>query len=117
MPRASQRGVDRERRLRKLLRAQWVVVRPAMGAIDLVLMRRTDVMRLGAAASSEVRLVQVKSTSGGPYERFGPADRQILLDLAKEAGATAWLVWWPPNRELRWIPSHEWPVTPSVQPA
>jgi Holliday junction resolvase len=98
--------LDRERRLRTILRSDgWVTVRASMGIVDLVLMRAI----YEPAAVSEVRLVQVKSTAGGPYERFGPADRQALLALAHEAGATAWLIWWPPRQPWRWIASSDWP--------
>jgi hypothetical protein len=60
------------------------------------------------AAVSEVRLVEVKSTSR-PFERFGPRDRLAMKVVAERAGATAWLAHWPKNGELRWIPSSEWP--------
>jgi hypothetical protein len=35
------------------------------------------------------RLIQVKSTAGGPYERFGPVYRAQLREEAKRAGAVA----------------------------
>jgi hypothetical protein len=90
------------------------VVRVAKGPIDLVTMRLAppgyrlvdDTTTLGF---SEVRLVQVKSTERGPFHSFGPAERDELLDLAQQAGATAWLIWWPPFIPFRWIPSSEWP--------
>lgn len=97
------RGHDRERRVRDwLLERDWVVVRAAgsLGEIDLVALK----------AGETPRLVEVKSTAGGPYERFGPAERADLQQRAQWAGAAAWLAWWPPRGQLRWIPSHEWPV-------
>lgn len=55
------------------------------------------------------RLVEVKSTAGGPYEHFRPEDRKRLSEAARLAGADAYLAWWPPRGELRWIPEKEWP--------
>jgi hypothetical protein len=57
----------------------------------------------------EAMLIEVKSTAGGPYERFGPLDRQVLLEAAERHGASAWLYWWPPRKDLQRIPSSEWP--------
>lgn len=56
-----------------------------------------------------LQLVEVKSTAGGPYERFSPSDRKALLFAAELAGAEAWLVWYPPRGTMRWIPPSEWP--------
>jgi len=96
--------LDRERRLRKTLSENgWVAIRAAKGPVDLVLIRK--------AAVVEVRLVQVKSTAGGPYEKFGPRERAELLDLARQCGATAWLIYWPPRKGWRWIDSSQWPRT------
>lgn len=97
------RGLDRERQIRRLLEADgWVVLRSAgsLGPVDLVALR----------ATFRPRLVEVKSTAGGPYERFGPDDRAAMQWLAARAGADAWLAWWPPRGELRWIPDMRWPV-------
>ena len=52
--------------------------------------------------------MQVKRTQK-PYAHFLPAERTILRELAEKAGATAWLIWWPPRRGWRWIPVSEWP--------
>jgi Holliday junction resolvase len=91
--------LDRERRLRESFnRDGWVAVRVAKGPIDLVLVQ-----------PGEVRFVQIKSTVH-PFEHFGPADRTILADLAEQAGATAWLIHWPPRRGWRWIPATDWPA-------
>lgn len=102
------RGHDRERRVRDwLTERDWVVVRAAgsLGGIDLVAMK----------AGHTPMLVEVKATAGGPYERFNPADRADLKKRAEWAGAEAWLAWWPPRGKLRWIPSSEWPPTPSLK--
>ncbi len=65
---ASRRGIDRERRVRDLLSSQdWLAFRaPAsLGCADVI------ALRLG----SRPRLIEVKSTAQGPYERFSPAAR------------------------------------------
>jgi Holliday junction resolvase len=94
------RGLDRERRLRQVLADDgWVVVRSSKGVVDLVLLK----------AGALPRLVQVKSTAGGPYERFGPADRAEFVALAEAAGAAAFLIWWPPRRGWKWIPATDFP--------
>jgi Holliday junction resolvase len=97
--------LDRERRLKQALgESGWVAVRAAKGPVDLVLVRRPKTQ-----GGCEVRFVQVKSTAGGPYERFGPKDRQILIALAQECGAEPWLIHWPPRKGWRWIESSQWP--------
>jgi Holliday junction resolvase len=97
------RGHDRERRVKALLESEdWLVVRAAasLGVADLVALR----------AGSRPRVIEVKSTAGGPYERFQPADRARLRFAAEMAGAEALLAWWPPRGRLRWIPANEWPM-------
>ncbi len=97
------RGHQRERQVRDwLTERDWIVVRAAgsLGCIDLVALKTGETPRL----------IEVKSTAGGPYERFGPADRAELSVNAEWAGATAWLAWWPPRGVLRWIPETEWPL-------
>jgi hypothetical protein len=54
-------------------------------------------------------LIEVKSTAGGPYERFLPADRKAMVETAAAAGAEAWLYHWPARGKLRRIHSSEWP--------
>lgn len=96
------RGHDRERALKALLEGEdWLVVRAAasLGVADLVALRD----------GSRPRVIEVKSTSGGPYERFQPAERARLSLAARLAGAEAWLVWWPPRTKPRWIAESEWP--------
>jgi Holliday junction resolvase len=96
------RGHDRERAVKRLLQTQdWWVARAAgsLGDADLVALR----------SDRRPRLIEVKSTAGGPYERFGPHDRASLLWAAKMAGAEAWLAWWPPRGKLVWLHSSEWP--------
>jgi Holliday junction resolvase len=95
-------GSQRERAVRDLLIGRdWVAFRaPAsLGCADVVAMR----------ADHRPRLIEVKSTKGGPYERFGPKERARLSAAARVAGAEAFLAWWPSRGPLRWIPEQEWP--------
>jgi Holliday junction resolvase len=100
----SDRGLSRERAVRLLLEDEdWVVARCAgsLGAFDLMAMH----------AERGRRLVEVKSTAQGPYERFGPAERARIRFAAELAGAEAWLCWWPPRGDPRWIAEREWPLS------
>lgn len=110
----SRRGHDRERAVKKVLEGEgWIVLRApgSLGTFDLVAMRgrpeEIDLTR--SRVIPELRLIEVKSTAGGPYERFGPEDRAELLAVAERAGAEAELAYWPPRGQLRWIASAEWP--------
>lgn len=97
------RGHDRERAVKRLLEEDdyWVTrAAGSLGDADLV------ALKAGKAA----RLVEVKSTAGGPYERFGPKERADLRFAAELAGAEAWLCWWPPRGKPRWIGEGEWPA-------
>lgn len=97
------RGIARERAVRKRLEDEgWWVSRAAgsLGDADLVALR----------ADKNARLIEVKSTKRGPYHGFGPSDRFGLKTAAEIAGAEAWLAWWPPRGELKWIPEVEWPA-------
>lgn len=98
----SGRGHQRERDLVRLLRDEdWIAFRaPAsLGVADVVALR----------AGSRPRLIESKSTAQGPYEHFGPADRERLRQAAALAGADALLAWWPPRGELRLLGPDEWP--------
>jgi len=55
-------------------------------------------------------LIEVKSTAGGPYERFGPAERRDLIETAERCGAEAWLYWWPPRKQLERIHHSQFPT-------
>lgn len=97
------RGHDRERAVKKLLEAEgWFVIRAAasLGFADLVALKRGRLPMV----------IEVKSTSGGPYERFGPEDRAALTRCADQSGAEAFLVWWPPRKQPVWISETEWPA-------
>ncbi len=97
------RGIQRERDVRDLLRDDdWIAFRaPAsLGVADVVALK----------VGHRPRLYEVKSTAGGPYERFSPADRARLSLAGRMAGADVFLAWWPPRGKLRWIAEAEWPV-------
>lgn len=98
----SQRGVDRDRKVRDLLAGEdWFAVcsRGSHGCADVVAIR----------VGSIPRVIQVKSTAQGPYEHFGRHDRGELSKAAELGGAQALLAWWPPRGKLRWIEESEWP--------
>lgn len=107
------RGHDRERAVRKVLEQDgWWTCRAAgsLGDADVVALRAYEIWTAGRMKTrSEAWLIEVKSTAGGPYERFGPAQRNELRAAAKRAGAEAVLAYWPPRKPLRWIPEEEWP--------
>jgi Holliday junction resolvase len=86
--------------VRRLRDDDWVAQRaPASLGVDVIALK----------AGETPRVIEVKSTSGGPYERFGPAERAAAVLLARMAGAIAELWWWPPRGQLRVIPETEWP--------
>jgi Holliday junction resolvase len=99
--RGGQAGRARERQVADKLRSEdWVVVKgTTYGVCDLVAGRRGETMA-----------IEVKSTAGGPYERFGPAARLSLRAEADRAGWRAVLAWWPPKGRMRLIDSSEWPT-------
>jgi Holliday junction resolvase len=97
------RGHDRERDMAKRLKADgYIVMRAAgsLGPIDVVAMRWDKVPQF----------LQIKSDVSSPYANFRPAERAELVEVAEQAGANAWLVWWPPDRRgPRWIAPSDWP--------
>ncbi len=98
------RGVDRERAIRKALEESgWWTCRAGVGGgeVDVVAMKH----------GHPTMFCEIKSTSGGPYERFGPAARERLISAAVKAGSTPWLIWWPLRRGPFWIPVKDWPPT------
>jgi hypothetical protein len=102
----SNRGHDRERALVLQLRNDdWIAGRaPGSLGVDVWAMK----------AGRRPRLIEVKSTAGGPYERFGPAERRKASLAGRLAGADVFLVWWPPRRKPTWIPEGNWP--PTIEP-
>ena len=96
------RGAQRERQVRTRLDGDgWLTIRAAgsLGVADVVALRD----------GSRPLLIEVKSTTGGPWERCGPRDRERLSLAARVAGADAVIAWWPRGGELRWITEEEWP--------
>lgn len=95
-------GRRRELQVRDKLRADGCVAYrlPQPSAADVIALK----------AGTRPVLVQVKSTAQGPFERFGPIDRQALLDEARAAGTDCTLAWWPKGGELRWVTPTEWPA-------
>lgn len=99
---SSRRGHDRERRVRDLLVADdWFVTRAAgsLGDADLVALK----------AGAPPRIIEVKSTTRGPFHSFGPQCRREIRAAARQAGAEAWLVWWPPRSKPKWLHESDWP--------
>ena len=112
----SRRGRSREADLVRVLeQTGWVAVRAASGPVDVVALSGENAKHpaFGFEAGRETlwrpMLIQVKSTAGGPFERFQPSRRRQLVLAAEEAHAEAWLVWWPPGRSMKWIASTDWP--------
>jgi hypothetical protein len=99
------RGRDRELRYAEHLEKTegGLARRFESGCFDIVWLRR----------GKPPTLIQVKSTAGGPWERFGPSARSQALVQAYSAGADALLVHWPKGVGLskaKVIPSWEWPA-------
>lgn len=87
------RDAQRERAVR-----DWLVVRAAGSlGVDLVALR----------AGERPRLIEVKSTRGGPYERFGPADRERLRLAPRWAARPLGWCGGPPRGELHWVAERE----------
>jgi Holliday junction resolvase-like predicted endonuclease len=103
----SQRGRDRETKVGDFLEEQgWIVGsrRHRGGAGDLLAVWYCD--DVGYA----VWLIEVKSTAGGPYERFGPRDRQEMTRVARRIGAQPVLAYWPPRAKMpTFIHEENWP--------
>ena len=95
------RGIQRERDRVNWYRANgWFAMRaPAsLGPVDVI-----------AAKDGEIRFEELKSTSAGPFHSFGPKDRVALSEMARLAGAKAFLVWHPPRSKPKVIPEEDWP--------
>lgn len=97
----------RERQVRDQLEADgWVTIRAAgsLGPVDVAALRR----------GSFPRFVQVKADARSPWHNFPPGQRDELAATARRAGAEAWLAWIRPRHPIRWIPSREWPTSPTT---
>jgi hypothetical protein len=124
---SSRRGNSRENRVLELLSEDgWFGLcgRASRGPADILAVRSKVPNVLGqqepTRGAARIIVVQVKSTAGGPWERFGPMDRYVLADVAQRIGGEAWVAWWPPHGSLRWIHSSEWPMgklgVPAMRP-
>ena len=99
---AGTRGTARERKILVALVAQgWVVYRSAGSH------KPADLIAMKAGETS--RLIQVKGSARSAFADFPPTERVALIEQAFRAGAEAWLVWWPPREEPRWLPPDVWP--------
>jgi Holliday junction resolvase len=98
----AQAGRARERKVAEHLRAQGYVVLKgtSFGVCDLAAMRAGDMPML----------IEVKANSGSPFMNFRGTDRELVALEAERAGARAVLAHWPPRKQLRLIPSTEWPT-------
>lgn len=63
-----------------------------------------------ATQAGAVLLVEVKNTKT-KWSHFGPADRELMLQTAKEHGANPYLAWWGPKaKEPELIHANHWPA-------
>jgi Holliday junction resolvase len=107
------KGIARERQVRKLLESEgWWVGRAAGSLGDADLFASRPYVEHGYRNLADVRLIEVKATSRGPWHGFGPQDRRDLLVAARKAGAVAWLYWWPSRGQLKCFHEDYWPLTP-----
>jgi Holliday junction resolvase len=108
---ASSKGASRERQLRKMLEADgWIVVRAAgsKSCVDLWAMYRRSALGKGRVGT-EVMALQIKANAGSPWMNFRYEEREALGLLAAKAGATAYLVHWPPHSQPQWYTESEFP--------
>lgn len=97
------RGIQRERQVRRILEEDgWWTARAAgsLGDADVI----------AGKAGFTPRLIEVKSTSRGPYEHFGPTDRAELLAAGTKSGFDVELAWWPKHGKLEFIKPNCWPL-------
>jgi Holliday junction resolvase len=96
------KGTDRENKVKALLQSEgYIVCRAAasIGSADLVALKHGE----------RPKFIQVKCTKS-QYAGFGPEEREQLLKDCLQAGANAYLYWWPTDRKgLRIIEPTEWP--------
>jgi Holliday junction resolvase len=108
------RGAALEHRAKRLLEKEgWAVTRGAgsHGCADLWAAKAANYIPdwWFTVRAPHLRLIQVKGSAKGPFEHFGPKDRQALLDLAAQTGGSAELWWWPPRKPLQILHPSDWP--------
>jgi Holliday junction resolvase len=96
------RGIERERMVRRLLEADGYWTARAAGS-------KGDADVIALKAGMPPLMVEVKSTTAGPFCDFGPADREELRAAAARAGAEPWLCWWPKRGKPTWYGPEQWP--------
>jgi Holliday junction resolvase len=99
---ASARGRAREREVKKKLEAEGFFVIKAGGSFG-----EADLVALKAGQRG--MMIEVKSTTAGPFHSFGPEKREALYAAAEKAGLEPFLVFWPPRKELKYIGWKSWP--------
>lgn len=99
---ASARGRAREREVKKKLEADGFFVIKAGGSLG-----EADLVALKAGQRG--MMIEVKSTTAGPFHSFGPAKREALFDAAEKAGLEPYLCHWPPRKEAKWFNWRSWP--------
>jgi Holliday junction resolvase len=109
-------GANRERQVRAYFRERgFIAIKVSDSAVcDVVAMKEAIKLTPGNGATprSIVLFIECKANKdGGPYSNFRAPEREALVKAAEQAGASALLCWWPPNREPSWINSSEWPST------
>lgn len=107
------RGAAREHKVKRMLEEDgWVIARSAgsKSCVDIWAMRRREVgAKWEPTVVTEVLAIQVKGNAGSPWMNFRTVERAELGLLAAKAGATPWLVHWPPHGSCRWYGESEWP--------
>lgn len=106
------RGAKRELQVRDFYReAGWDAHKISDSSLlDVIAARAAPMPDHGRG---QLLYIEVKSTPG-PWDHFGPAERQALLELAARAGAQARLFHWPkgvPVHKARIYRPDEWPTT------
>jgi|GEM_PF-2417622 len=97
------RGIQRERQVAARLQSEnWWVMRSAgsKGVADLVCLH----------TGRKPMMLEIKSTTAGPFAGFGPAKREALREAAEQSGAVPFVVWWPKHGKEVWLGLDQWPA-------
>lgn len=114
MPRSPRYGNAREVKVAQWLEAHGYVTgsrRHTGGAGDVLAVKgiATPQVAERILGFTKTLLIEVKGNGGSPYMNFRAGDRAVMRETADRIMAAAWLAWWPPGGELRWIPAADWP--------